>query len=292
METTGATRRPDTSGLKYKGFKIHEVSGDERPSQPHARRDYYKIVLVTAGNTLITYGDNTVAMKGAYLFFSNPRVAHRVEDLEKGRRGYACLFSEDFINSREGKNALRDSPLTRVEDSPVIALNDAQASFMKGLFVKMLEVYRDGFPACMPLVKTCIELILQDASRIQPPQQLTGRQYGTSRISAMFLELLAKQFPVEHPGEPLLLRSAHDYAKALSVHVNYLNRSVKSSTGKSTSAHISGRIISEAKALLRHTNWNVADIAYSLGFEYPTYFNNYFKKATGQTPHVFRKQKV
>jgi AraC-like DNA-binding protein len=70
--------------------------------------------------------------------------------------------------------------------------------------------------------------------------------------------------------------------------VNYLNRAVKEVTGKPTSAHIAERVVSEAKALLLHTDWNIADIAYSLGFEYPTYFNNYFKRVTGTTPTSFR----
>jgi AraC-like DNA-binding protein len=46
------------------------------------------------------------------------------------------------------------------------------------------------------------------------------------------------------------------------------------------------------KALLQHTDWSVGDIAYALGFEYPTYFNNYFKRLTGTTPKSLRKEKV
>jgi AraC-like DNA-binding protein len=78
----------------------------------------------------------------------------------------------------------------------------------------------------------------------------------------------------------------------LSIHVNYLNRSIKEVTGKPTSVHIAERVAAEAKALLQHTSWSVADIAYSLGFEYPTYFNNYFKRVTGNTPQSIRKRKV
>ena len=70
----------------------------------------------------------------------------------------------------------------------------------------------------------------------------------------------------------------------LHVHVNYLNRAVKEVTGKSTTTHITERIVSEAKALLQHTAWNIADIAYALGFEYPTYFNNFFKRANWNKP--------
>jgi AraC-like DNA-binding protein len=67
-----------------------------------------------------------------------------------------------------------------------------------------------------------------------------------------------------------------------------LNSSVKEVTGKPTTAHIAARIISEAKALLQHTNWSIAEIAYALGFEYPTYFNNFFKKKTGEIPKSVR----
>ncbi|HMC86197.1 MAG TPA: helix-turn-helix domain-containing protein, partial [Chitinophagaceae bacterium] len=96
----------------------------------------------------------------------------------------------------------------------------------------------------------------------------------------------------ERTDEPLRLRTAQDFATGLSVHVNYLNRSVKEVTGKPTSVHIAERITAEAKSLLQHTDWSVADIAYALGFEYPTYFNNYFKRVTSTTPKSLRKEKV
>jgi len=74
------------------------------------------------------------------------------------------------------------------------------------------------------------------------------------------------------------------------VQVNHLNKAVKQVTGKPTSAHIAARIVDEAKALLLHTDWSVASIAHCLGFEYPTYFQNFFKKHTGSTPLSLRRQ--
>lgn len=44
----------------------------------------------------------------------------------------------------------------------------------------------------------------------------------------------------------------------------------------------------EAKTLLLTTDWSTADIDYTLGFAYPTYFNNFFKKHTGTTPSAVR----
>lgn len=54
-------------------------------------------------------------------------------------------------------------------------------------------------------------------------------------------------------------------------------------------AHINERLVTEAQLLLSHTDWGVGEIAYSLGFEYPTYFNNFFRKHTGTTPLAFRR---
>jgi AraC-like DNA-binding protein len=104
----------------------------------------------------------------------------------------------------------------------------------------------------------------------------------------MFFKLLERQFPIDSPQFALRLRTANNYAEHLSVHVNHLNRAVKEVTGKTTTVHISERILSEAKALLKHTDWSINEIAWSLGYEYPTYFNNFFKKQTGVTPSSLR----
>jgi AraC-like DNA-binding protein len=142
------------------------------------------------------------------------------------------------------------------------------------------------------LIRNYINLIIHEALKLQPSENYDQHKNAASRITSVFLELLERQFPIESADRPLQLKTAQDYAKSLSVHVNYLNRAVKEVTGKPTTAHIAERIIGEAKALLQHTDWNIADIAYALGFEYPTYFNNYFKRITGTNPKSLRAQEV
>ncbi|MGI4871110.1 MAG: response regulator transcription factor [Janthinobacterium lividum] len=109
-----------------------------------------------------------------------------------------------------------------------------------------------------------------------------------ARLAGQFLELLEQQFPVTPPQACLKLNNASDFAQALAVHVNHLNRAVRTATSRTTSAHITARIIEEAIRLLQHTDYNVSEIAYCLGFEYPTYFNNFFKKQTGANPLSYR----
>jgi len=84
------------------------------------------------------------------------------------------------------------------------------------------------------------------------------------------------------------LRSPVDFAEQLSVHVNHLNRSLKEITGKTTSQLIAERVSQEARILLKRTNWNISEIAYSLGFEELSHFINFFKKHFNQTPKAFR----
>jgi AraC-like DNA-binding protein len=63
---------------------------------------------------------------------------------------------------------------------------------------------------------------------------------------------------------------------------------LKEVTGKTTRQLIAERIASEARALLKHTNWNISEIAWCLGFEDTSNFVKFFKKNSELTPHQFR----
>jgi len=280
-----------TQDLKLKGFKIHEISGTANHYVSQGRRDFYKVGLVS-GNMTVYYGDRTIKINDTVLFFVNPNVPHSVVRSSKKTTGIACLFTEDFIIGRERSEILKNSPLGNFDSSPVIQLNKEQAVFMSGLFQKMQSVHSGEYDYKDELLKSCIELIIHEALRIQPTVNGLQQKNAATRITNLFMDLLERQFPIDSTAEPLKLRTAKDFAGSLSVHVNYLNRSVKEVTGKPTSVHIAERVAAEAKALLLYTDWSVADVAYGLGFEYPTYFNNYFKRITGVTPKSLRKEKV
>jgi AraC-like DNA-binding protein len=108
------------------------------------------------------------------------------------------------------------------------------------------------------------------------------------RTAELFLALLERQFPVHIPRETLALKTANDYAERLSVHVNHLNRTLKSSTGKTTSELITNRILQEGVQLLQHSTYSIGEIAYALGFEEQASFSNFIKKHTGLAPTAHR----
>ena len=111
---------------------------------------------------------------------------------------------------------------------------------------------------------------------------------ASQRISNLFFELLERQFPIDENHKELTLRSASDFEQQLNVHVNHLNRAVKETTEKTTSQIIADRILRESKILLKHSAWNVSEIAYALGFTEVTHFNNFFKKHIELSPLKFR----
>ena len=277
--------------LKLKGFNVFQIEDDSNVVRIYSRKDFYKICLTT-GQSIINYADRSFDMKGTILFFANPNVPYSWETISRTYVGYTCLFSEDFYKPSDRTESLQHSPLFKIGGTPIFHITEEKREFLNAIFRNMIAEQSTIYPFKDDLIRNYINLIIHEALKLQPAEDFDQVKNAAHRITNVFLELLERQFPIEGTGRPLQLRTAQDYATNLNLHVNYLNRAVKQTTGKSTTKHISERIASEAKALLLHTDWNVADIAYALGFEYPTYFNNFFKRITGTNPMSLRPAEV
>ncbi|SEN15333.1 transcriptional regulator, AraC family [Chitinophaga rupis] len=277
--------------LKLKGFNVFQIEADSDATRIYSRKDFYKICLTT-GKSIINYADRSFEQEGTILFFGNPHIPYSWETLTTTYIGYTVLFSEDFFLMSDRSESLQNSPLFKIGGTPILKITEGQREFLNTIFKKMIEEQKTDYTYKDELIRNYINLIIHEALKLQPSEHYDQHKNAASRLTAVFLELLERQFPIETTDRPLQLKTAQDYANNLHVHVNYLNRAIKEVTGKSTTTHITERIISEAKALLQHTDWNIADIAIALGFEYPTYFNNFFKRMTGSTPTAIRSAEV
>jgi AraC-like DNA-binding protein len=277
--------------LKLKGFNAFQIEDDSNGVRTYSRKDFYKICLTT-GESIINYADRSYDMKGTILFFANPKIPYSWETISRTYVGYTCLFSEDFYKPSDRTESLQHSPLFKIGGTPIFHISDEKREYLNGIFRNIITEQSTNYAFKDDLIRNYINLIIHEALKLQPAEEFDQVKNAAHRITNVFLELLERQFPVEGTDRPLQLRTAQDYATNLNLHVNYLNKAVKETTGKSTTTHISERIASEAKALLLHTDWNVADIAYALGFQYPTYFNNFFKRITGTNPMSLRPAEV
>ena len=274
--------------LKLKGFKVYAVDRPCTTTPRFTRRDCFKVILLTTKSRL-HYGHQSWELDGTYLLFFNPHVPYSMEMLGDQRHGYISLFTEEFISSLDRSESLLQSPLLKLGSTPLFELPAAQVPFMTGIFQKMLTAQEGDYPFKGELLRTYLQLVIHEALQLQPAETFLASNNAAARLTSRFLETLEQLFPVENPEQTLPLKTAQEFADHLAVHVNHLNKAVKQVTGKPTSAHITARITDEAKALLQHTGWSVAEIATCLGFAFPTYFNNFFKKQTGYTPLACRR---
>jgi AraC-like DNA-binding protein len=280
--------------LPGNAFRVYCVESAAQKSIPYSRRDYYKITLIVRPCQL-HYADKGIVIDRAALVFSNPRVPYAFEPMPDAKpfmemqRGYFCLFTDAFLKSNDRMESIQESPLFKIGAYPVFFPEPEQLEYIVSLYERMVLEMESDYLHKYDLVRNFVNLLMHEALKMQPSNAYFKHQNASARISGLFLELLERQFPIDSPQQVLQLRTARDYASNLSVHVNHLNHAVREVTGKPTTLHITDRIVNEAKALLLHTDWSIGQISYSLGFQYPTYFNNFFKKKTGSTPLSFRK---
>jgi len=266
-------------------FQHEPIESGKTQPLPYKRRDFYKIMLVI-GDINMNYADQVVSVKKQALFFSNPQIPYNCENLERIQDGFYCIFNQYFFNQYGNLNQYS---VFQPGGNHVFELSDEQVEQIVGIYKKMFEEIKSGYIHKYDVMRNLVFELLHFAMKTQPAtnseKQLTNASH---RISVLFLELLERQFPIDDNHPKINMRSASEFANQLNIHVNHLNRAIKETTQKTTSEIIAERILQEAKILLKHSNWSVSEIAYSLGFTEVTHFNNFFKKHVQLSPLKFR----
>jgi AraC-like DNA-binding protein len=270
----------------FRTDELYRVAAKNRV-MPYNRRAYYKISLIL-GRNRAEYADKVIDIEHNALLFATPLIPYNYVPLDENQAGFFCIFSEDFLTQDNSGVRLRELPVFKPGGNPVFFLHDEQIEDIRYIFKKMFREIESDYAYKYDLLRNYVIELIHFGQKLQPATSLFTETNAHKRVSSLFIELLERQFPVEPPHQKLLLRSAKDYADQLSIHVNYLNKVLKEITGKTTTELITERIIKESKILLKHTDWNVSEIAYSLGFEEASHFNNLFKKHTALSPRAFR----
>lgn len=254
---------------------------------PYNRRDFYKICLVTGKGLLLSNNKETLINKPS-LLFASPYLPLSYQSLDEEQSGFYCLFNEPFLSNGLKQEIKFDSPLFNDSLQSVFTLNEIDFNRFSIYFTDMEELLQGTYKFKFDMIRNILITLIHEGIKLQE----TGMAVTTNpadKVTSRFFNLLDQQFPVDSPANPLQLRSPAAYADRLNVHVNYLNNLVKRTTGKTTGEIIRERTIAEAKILLLSTEWDAAEIAYTLGFEYPSHFNKYFKQHTFTTPLLFRE---
>lgn len=271
-------------------FEHEPIEPGKMKPLSYKRRDFFKIMLVV-GDIDMSYADKVIKVKKQALFFSNPQIPYKCENLERIKEGYFCIFNQHFFH-RFGD--LNQYSVFQSAGNHVFELSEEQVAQIKPIYEKMFEEIKSDYIHKYDVLRNLVFELIHFALKTQPAASFEKQPGGVSqinaskRISTLFLELVERQFPIDENHPAIHLRSASDFANQLNVHVNHLNRAVKQITEKTTTQIIAERILQEAKIMLKHSKWNIAEIAYALGFTEVTHFNNFFKKHVGLSPSKFR----
>ena len=267
-------------------FKLEPFTGKNARPVPYKRRDFYKVMLVLGGGR-VHYADRIIEVKKQALSFSNPQIPYKWEHTEDISGGVYCIFDRHFFKDFGSVN---DYSVFQPQGEHIFELSDDQVKVVEGVYSKMLKEIQSDYAHKYDVLRNLVFELVHFAMKMQPATYFEKQEMNASqRISTMFMELLERQFPIDEDHRQIELRSASDFADQLNVHVNHLNRAVKENMQKTTTDIITERLLKESKILLRHSDWDIAEIAYSLDFKEATHFSNFFKKHAKLSPTQFRK---
>ncbi|QCX37364.1 helix-turn-helix domain-containing protein [Aureibaculum algae] len=271
-------------------FQLDDFMGENSEPLLFNRRIYFKVTLII-GKTRVHYADKVIDIEKQALVFSNPQIPYSWESMSDKQSGVFCVFTESFFQQF---GILSEYPVFQPNGNPVYNLSEEQAKYFQQIFQKMFTEINSDYIYKYDVLKNIVIEVLHSAMKLQPDELFVNHQStnGSERISSLFMELLERQFPIENVNHQIELRSASTYANRLNIHINHLNRVLKETLQQTTSDIIANRILKEAKILLIHTNWNISQIGFCLGFDEISNFSNFFKKHIGVSPTNFRKQMI
>lgn len=262
-------------------------NGTKKGVMPYNRRLYYKISLIK-GRNLVEYADKTVEIDKQGILFATPKIPYRYVPLEKVQSGYFCLFTKEFLSKSNTGVLIDDFPIYKPSSDFVYQLSDEQFLALEAIFEKMDAELSADYAFKYDLLRNYVLELIHMGQKLKPMASSMNSTNAANRITALFIELLERQFPIESDAQVIQLKTPNDFALSLGVHINHLNKVLKETTGKSTREIINGRLVEEARILLKKTKWNVSEIAFALGFEEVAHFSNFFKKHTSLSPLKFR----
>ena len=271
-------------------FNLTEITQTtrEKPPIPYDCRAFYKISLLT-GHSKVEYNDQTIEILKPSLIFSTPKNPFTWSPIGI-QTGLFCVFSAEFLHPSRSGVILDELPIFKSTENFIYTLSNTDLPHVERIFENMQNEISSNYVYKYDFLRAYTLELIHVGQKLQSKTVLHSGHTASERLTSLFLELLEKQYPIENPQQKIALRTAKQFADHLAVHVNHLNKILKDTTSLTTTELIAGRITQEAKALLRHTEWTIAEIAESLGFSDFSHFAHFFKSQASLSPGAFRSQ--
>ena len=281
---------------KGRGQKtLHPLVGvlDQSVSTPVKETRYiselYIIFLKDEKCGELKYGRNHYDYEEGTLLFIAPGQVFGFEDTGKMvyPTGWALVFHPDLIRGTHLGKRISEYSFFSYDTSEALHVSDAERAIVLECFNKIqYELAHAIDKHSRTLIGSNIELFLNYCIRFYDRQFLT-REHVHKDVLAGFEGLLNDYFQSEKLqtlGSP----SVSYCAAQLSLSPKYFGDLVKKGTGKSAQEYIQLKLIDAAKEKILDISKSVSEVAYGLGFKYPSHFTRFFKQHVGHSPNEYR----
>lgn len=202
--------------------------------------------------------------------------------------GWALLFHPDLLRGTPIEKTIKECTFFDYHINEALHMTDEERDIFVSLMRQIkreLTNDRDDFQD--RIIVEYIGLLLNYCMRFYNRQFIT-RKLENSDILMNFNSLLHDYFR-DKKQLTMGLPTIQYCADKLCMSSNYFGDLVKKATGESAGTHIRQYVIQQAKNELA-TGATIAQVAYTLGFEYPEHLSRMFKKQTGMTPSEYCTQ--
>ncbi|QEH42222.1 AraC family transcriptional regulator [Chitinophaga sp. XS-30] len=250
------------------------------------RRNFYTMVVITAGSARETIGHRTWSFDAGTIYFIPENVLHSTEHWSADIKGFHCIFDTDyFLLCLRNQVKLQLYPFFQPEKQPFLKLSPSSAKPVTELFSKLnMEHCRRKTLNDDLLVRLYLNVLLIELERLYLRQQQVKETALPKQqlLVAQFKKLISEYYTEK--------RQVSDYAGMLYVSPGYLNDTIREQTGKPASYYIQEQVILEAKAQLVQTEQTVSQISLNLSFSDTSYFCRFFRRHTGSSPEQYRQK--
>jgi len=251
--------------------------------------DLYIIFLKDEKCGELKYGRNHYDYEEGTLLFIAPGQVFGFE--ESGRMvqptGWALVFHPDLIRGSQLGKRINEYSFFSYDANEALHVSDAEREIVLECFKKIqYELAHTIDKHSRTLIVSNIELFFNYCVRFYDRQFIT-REHVHKDMLARFEHLLNDYFTSDK-AQTLGLPSVAYCAAELNLSPKYFGDLVKRETGKSAQEYIQLKLIDIAKEKIFDTSKSVSEVAYEIGFKYPSHFTRLFKQRVGQSPNEYR----
>lgn len=252
--------------------------------------DFYCMIFKNYCRNHLKYGRKIVDFQDGSLVCMAPNQLIELDsDTESSENmmGWGVFFHPDLIRATSLHDSMKNYTFFSYEITEALHLSEKEKQILYDCVTKIQAELQENIDVhSQAIIVSTLELLLNYCTRFYGRQFIT-RKSSNNAIVTQIEKILSEYFQTTDISEKGLPTVKY-LAEQVNLSPGYLSDLLKKETGKNTQDHIHFYLIEEAKNILLNTNKSVGEIAYSLGFEYPQYFNKLFKKKTGKTPVEFR----